>query len=537
MKKVKLIISNLIQRKTVLFFLLFLLSIGLFILSQPNPLNFKGIWIFAWFILIPILIIIDRISPKKSFLYGFIYGIIACILYSFWLVNYYVLSLILVALYEGVLYGIVFYLLKKSFIVFNKYSFIVQCLIWCSFEYFRTIGFLGVNYGVIGYSQWSNLILLQSADLFGIQGINFIIIFPSCYLVSLLKSHNIKKFIKIHRLSLIGYVSSLLFLIVYGVVKINKTIQFDIQKKICLIQNNIDTHIYYKNEKDEILDYYKQLLNTKLKDVSNIDLIVFPEEAVRPRILLNKEDTVTQKMYQDIIDYLNFFYSLKVPIVFGSTSLEYDSARKGDFTYRAYNISCFLKNKIQTIPPEIEVYKKRHLVPIIEKIPFVNIYQKRFNAFSDCLSSGNDPVIFNLDEVSFCTPICFEESFGYDVRSFMKNNPSFILSISSDLWSKSLVCQYQHLAMEVFRAVENRIPFLRSSVTGQTVYINPKGICEQTVEPFTSSVLICDVPLSVNPRKTIYSYIGDSLGVLWLILCVLLFIIKYIKKYRRKEVL
>ena len=445
--------------------------------------------------------------------------------------------MILVALYEGLLYGIVFFLLKKAGDLFSDFDFIVQSLIWCSFEYLRTLGFLGVNYGVIGYSQWTNSCLLQSASLFGIHGINFMVVFPGCCFVSCLKhKYSKKRLFNLHKISFIIYAGVLSVLFVYGIVQLKKTDCYDEVKKIALVQNNVDTRLYYEQENNEILESYKQLINDSIKNINEMDLIVFPEGAVKPRILLNEGDYVPEEMYHDIVEYLNFFHSLNTPVVFGSTCLEYDGVRNGLFTYKAYNIACYLENKIQTIPAEIQVYKKRHLVPSIEKLPFVDFYQRKYTSFSDCLSSGEEAVVFYLDDIPFCTPICFEESFGYDVKSFMEKNPAFILSISSDLWSKSLACQYQHLAMEVFRALENRLPFLRASTTGQTVYINSKGACEQMLKPFTAGVLICDVPLCKESEKTLYTKTGDWFGILCVTLFIAFFIFKYIKKIKGKLV-
>ncbi|BDC93442.1 apolipoprotein N-acyltransferase [Treponema bryantii] len=512
-----------------------LVSVFLFILSQPNPFILNGISFFAWLMLIPILFILSRCSIAKSCVCGFVYGISVCILYALWLLNYHPIALVLVALYEGLLYAVVFVLLKISFDLFEDYSFIIQCLIWCSFEYLRTLGFLGVNYGVIGYSQWNNPVLLQSAVLFGVHGLNFVIIFPSCFFFSFINYKDKKiSFIKKHKLSLIGYISVFIALIAYGSTQLKSKLITDTEKTICLVQNNLDTSIYYNDKNNGILDFYKRLVSDAIQENENVDLIVFPEGAVRPRILLNPEDSIPSDMHKDVIDYLQFFYDINIPVVFGSTSLEYDTTRNGIFTYKAYNISCYLDNKTKTIPAKIDVYKKRHLVPIIEKIPFVNFCNNKFLKFSSVFSSGKEIITFPLQDISFCTPICFEESFGYDVRHFMNKHPSFILSISSDLWSKSIVCQKQHLAMEVFRAVENRLPFLRSSVTGQTVYINQQGKIVEMLDPFTSGVITVNVPMLKNPKRTIYGVIGDLTGIVSVLICTLSFIYKIIKIKRRK---
>ncbi|WP_253730196.1 nitrilase-related carbon-nitrogen hydrolase [Treponema sp. OMZ 790] len=131
-------------------------------------------------------------------------------------------------------------------------------------------------------------------------------------------------------------------------------------------------------------------------------------------------------------------------------------------------------------------------------------------------------------------PICFEDTFGYISRDFSKNGANIIINLTNDAWARSLVSQYQHLAMAVFRSAENRIPVLRAASSGQTAFIDQNGSIKKMAAPFTKDILIADVPVLTEGYKTVYSYFGDFFGVFCTIgsIMILCFIIvnKFIEK-------
>ena len=72
---------------------------------------------------------------------------------------------------------------------------------------------------------------------------------------------------------------------------------------------------------------------------------------------------------------------------------------------------------------------------------------------------------------------------------------------------------YQSLALNIFRAVENRVAIARSSSTGISAFINQYGEIVERVRDsngndlFVSGILVRDVPLS--DHKTFYTVYGD----------------------------
>ena len=102
------------------------------------------------------------------------------------------------------------------------------------------------------------------------------------------------------------------------------------------------------------------------------------------------------------------------------------------------------------------------------------------------------------------------------------------VNVINDSWGKSLVCQNQHLAMGVFRAVENKTPSVRCASTGQTCYVSAYGKVENPIEPFAESYGYYKVPVYEVKETTVFSVIGNFFSVLILIICLILLLNKSI---------
>ena len=98
-----------------------------------------------------------------------------------------------------------------------------------------------------------------------------------------------------------------------------------------------------------------------------------------------------------------------------------------------------------------------------------------------------------------------------------EGDADIFVNVVNDSWGKSLVCQNQHLAMGVFRAVENKIPSVRCASTGQTCYVSAYGKVENLIEPFAESYGYYKVPVYEVKETTVFSVIGNFFSVLILI--------------------
>jgi apolipoprotein N-acyltransferase len=82
--------------------------------------------------------------------------------------------------------------------------------------------------------------------------------------------------------------------------------------------------------------------------------------------------------------------------------------------------------------------------------------------------------------------------------------------------------------MAVFRCVENKIPAVRSTSSGQTCIINQYGTIEEMCAPFCSSYLVGNVPITnfEQEEMTFYTKTGDLFGFVFFIFSLIMLLTK-----------
>ena len=120
--------------------------------------------------------------------------------------------------------------------------------------------------------------------------------------------------------------------------------------------------------------------------------------------------------------------------------------------------------------------------------------------------------VFEAGGVHFSTPICFEDTFGYLGRGFVRRGADVLVNITNDAWSFSVPGAVQHMTMAVFRAVENRRSVVRATNAGITCLIDPNGRVLERLPAFTEGVLVAEVPLYTE-GTTLYVRWGDWLPI------------------------
>lgn len=539
-----------------IFIKIFLLIISslLFWLSNPNILFENGLGFLAWLNYLPVFFLIKKSKLKEAPLFGGLFGISAYGLYGYWLNSFHPLGLIIVCIGYCIICSIFFTVLKWASLIDRKNGWLIQFICICGYEYLKTLGFFGINYGVTAYTQWKFIYLIQICSITGVFGLNLIVIFPSAFLFSLItkkaerqklinnvelarKSHisaYVKKEQELSYTSLkLTYFCGVLWLIItglaiiYGYNKIDKK-QADNYVTIAAIQNNESP---WKNGIEEYSRNVKNLihLTEEAQTLSpDIDFIVWPETAVAPSIIYNYDYGTDLQRFVLISQLLNFIDENNAVFVIGNS---HEVDLQGADRVR-YNSALVFESGKNVHPPKPGIYSKIKLVPLTEDFPlkhyFPWLYLKLLNGDTHMWEKGDEYTVFEYKGLKFSTPICFEDTFSTICRQMALNGSRCFINLSNDSWSKSIPCQRQHLAMAVFRSVENGLPSVRSTASGVSCIISPNGIIEKTAPEFCQAFVIGRVPVIGAEEETIFTRTGDLAGVAEVMLAAFILIIQTI---------
>ncbi|GHT66089.1 apolipoprotein N-acyltransferase 1 [Spirochaetia bacterium] len=508
----------------------------LFTAAFPNLLIEKGLPLLAWFALVPVFVLIRRVGLAASVFWGALYGYAAYSLFNYWLSVFHPLAGLIVNSIYLVYLAILFPLLKIAELLFPRRFYLVQWVLWISYEYLRTQGFLGYSYGIIGYSQWEMIPVIQIASIFGVWGVSALLVFPSAWLGAAWVPgtvfrdipERVKAFFRQERVSALVWLCCLCAALGYGLFS-----QVDYSEakiaRIALIQHNTDPwrgDIGTYRQNYEVL---KRLSDEALRSEPKPDLVVWSETAFVPRIYWHstyRGDNESWDLVKELLDYLA---AQDVPFLIGNDDARKDQVKnpkkdplnpQEDYRIDYNGVLLYEQGKLTGL------YRKLHLVPFTEHFPYEKqlpwVYKALKDADTHFWEKGEEATVFSAGGFKFSSPICFEDTFGYLSRDFVRNGAELIVNLSNDAWSASLPAQNQHLSMAVFRAVENRRSMVRSTASGQTCAVDPNGRVIALAPPFTESALTAEVPV-VTPNS-LYTRFGDFLAPVFVGAAIILLI-------------
>lgn len=160
-------------------------------------------------------------------------------------------------------------------------------------------------------------------------------------------------------------------------------------------------------------------------------------------------------------------------------------------------------------------YHKQKLVPFNEYLPLEGRvrWPRWITTLQTSFTPGKEYTLFSLGDARFGVPICWESLFPDLFRKFVKEGAQFMINVTNEAYMGNSAGPYQTHAMNVFRAVENRVTLARVSATGITAFIGPDGRVldmvrdENGKEIFVEGILVRGIPLS--EEKPFYTRYGD----------------------------
>ena len=502
---------------------LLILGFSAFIASLAFPSKYieNGVPFLAFFYLIPVFYVIWRSKWSTLWLYGAFYGFLFYLFYNYWLETFHPLAILIAPILECTQYALLFMCIKLSKTLLKRHYSLLATLLYSAYLYLTQQGFLAYPYGNIASALYQYTSLIQIVSVTGIWGLDLIVVLPQVIVSECLYE-------KEWRRNKWDLLISLLILsstwIGGSFVKKKWEIkESDRVMRIAAIQHSADTWQGGYRTYKENFENLKRLTMEAMEE--NPDMVVWSETAFVPSVAWHSaypNNVATSKLCND---FVSFGSNLGVPLVTGNPEGVIKDKElapileSGDWNWKTYNtVILFSDGGIQGI------YRKQHLVPFTEYFP----YEKELPWLYNLLLAndykwwevGEEATVFEYDGVKFSTPICFEDTFGYLSAEFVAKGAQMLLNLSNDFWSMSVQAELQHYQLAVFRAVENRVPLLRSTNSGITCLVLPDGTTVGKLDTFTQAWGIYDLPIYNDKTLTFYTRHPDLFGKMYVVLSI-----------------
>jgi apolipoprotein N-acyltransferase len=351
----------------------------------------------------------------------------------------------------------------------------------------------------IGLALSRTPVLAQAADLSGVRGLSFCIaavngLIADAWLLRGQRAAIAKR--------LAGAVAIVASLAAYGTWRM-RTTPLESLAPVAIVQPNIPQEEKWQAENQSKIEEILDQITRQRIAAGDAKLILWPEASL-PGFIVEHPEWIR--------DVRTMARQSRTPLLFGTLDLEWHGP--GDYDY--YNAAMLADSAgvLNAQPP----YRKSYLVPIVERVPFVNPrWFKGLKYFGGYGRGKNTkPFVVSFGKVGVL--ICYESIFPQRSREFRREGASLIVNITNDAWFGKSLAPYQHEAHMALRAIENRVGSVRAANTGISAYIDPLGRIqgETQLDVAASRVYNAQTTSVITP----YVRIGDWLGLLSLLATV-----------------
>jgi apolipoprotein N-acyltransferase/photosystem II stability/assembly factor-like uncharacterized protein len=175
-------------------------------------------------------------------------------------------------------------------------------------------------------------------------------------------------------------------------------------------------------------------------------------------------------------------------------------------------------------------YDKNYLLVFGEYIPLGSTFPQFYDWLPEAshFEAGTTVETFDFKGFQLGVMICYEDIIPRFTRRLAGKNPNVLINVTNDAWFGKTSEPYLHLALAIFRAVENRLWLIRSTNTGVSAYVDAVGRLVSQTRLEDPEILAEDVPMmsTVTP----YRRYGDLFSYACIVAFLLLASIGFIKK-------
>jgi len=483
------------------------MSAGMLTLAFPKaawwPLTLIG--------LAPVLFVLlydqARLNWRGAFLLGYVCGVM-WFTASLWWIGYVTVAGMMVlvqllAVFMGGSLALGWWLVRRGVAASVAFT-----AVWLVYETIQTYFMTGFPWMLLGYGLRPVVPMIQIADVTGVYGVSGVVVLVNVAVAD-------AGYAWAGRLGWRGCWKSVVqavcvagISVLYGVWRM-RALETPARSsvRIGLVQANIPSLVKHDSTRDyDVLQRHVVLTRALMNE--HVALVIWPETAL-PGYFFERRlsyHTVTK-----LVD------EIKRPLITGLA--RYTAGGDGALTY--YNSAAVIEpGGLVT-----SMYDKRHLVMFGEYVPFERYlpFLKLVTPIEGSFTAGRcgRGIVYRAPDgynVVFKVLICFEDVVAEMARIHGDEPADVLLNLTNDGWFRSSPGPYQHAALSVFRAVEQRRPLVRATNSGVSMIVDRMGrtravLARRGKMTEIAGTLVDDVPLHRGTR-TLYARGGNWL--LWL---------------------
>ena len=335
-------------------------------------------------------------------------------------------------------------------------------------------------------------ILAQIADLSGVHGVSFWIAFTSGLIADAWLLRRDRRALALRAVAL---ALTTALVIGYGAWRMG-TVELRPLVSVAVVQPNVPQEEKWQEEnRDRIVGMLASLTRERMR-AGDAELVLWPEAAL-PGFFSNRDG------WADTLAALARVNG--TPILFGVLDVDFYS----DQDYDYYN-AAMLADSSGRVREDI-AYHKSYLVPVVERVPFINPDWFRGLKYFGGYSRGTDPQLMRLPFGDVGVTICYESIFPQRSRLYRRDGAELIVNITNDAWFGRSLAPYQHIAHLALRAIETRLGIARAANTGISGYIDPLGRLHGTTGLFVTGTRTYQTHAPAG--ETLYVRWGDWVGM------------------------
>lgn len=497
-------------------FLLIFSGVMLGLSFPPMPFPFT---ILIFFSLIPYFFVISKKEKlaeinKATYITAFVF----CLLTIYWVGSWQPSAdtFLMVSGFLLMFVNPLFFLIPSTLFYFalkikgKNFALFTLPIYWVFYEYFYMFQDASFPWLTLGNSLTYFLYYIQIADVIGVLGLSFLILYINIFFYKALA-------LKLNGKNIfnIWFYFGLILIIIpilYGFLTFSNYNESEKKITVAILQPNLDP--WEKWEGGTLIDIVNNYLSQSDEIIDDsTDILIWPETALPAYVFSGSYPYEVQRIRE-------YIYQKNIILLTGMPDLIYyekDDKKpfdvkyneKGDYYYANYNGVIGL----QPGENEIQRYGKMKLVPFGERTPFVD----KFPFLSDLIkwsvglggwNVGIDTTAFKFNTKSNQTfyvsgLICYESIYPVHVAQFINKNSEFFAVVTNDSWYGNSSGPYQHKEFSVLRAIENRRTVIRSANGGISCVINPLG--ETLIETNMFEKAAIKSKIELRSEKTFYS--------------------------------